>query len=211
MGQNKTSSQILHSACGKPKRDDFCKTLFRNWFLENNTKRDDFSSSLYLPGSMLIYRRVSWTKAMVQIRPWLRWWSPGCVSHTAGSVPPPNSGNKTWNGDIFGRLKGRGYIGHVGIVVWVKYGDVFCSSYMLLYVHIMWYHLISLAFVGGRSQHKLEIVVSFRSQSCFLETMFTQQPKASDFCPTVKGTHQREIDVVYSYSMFVFFHQGTVV
>ena len=47
MGQNKTSSQILHSACGKPKRDDFCKTLFRNWFLENNTKRDDFSSSPY--------------------------------------------------------------------------------------------------------------------------------------------------------------------
>ena len=39
--KNKTSSQILHSACGKPKRDDFCKTLFRSWFLENNTKRDD--------------------------------------------------------------------------------------------------------------------------------------------------------------------------
>ena len=50
MGQNKTSSQILHSACGKPKRDDFCKTLFRSWFLENNTKRDDFSSSLYGEG-----------------------------------------------------------------------------------------------------------------------------------------------------------------
>jgi hypothetical protein len=150
---------------------------------------------------MLIYRRVSWTKAMVQIRPWLRWWSPGCVSHTAGSVPPPNSGNKTWNGDIFGRLKGRGYIGHVGIVVWVKYGDVFCSSYMLLYVHIMWYHLISLAFVGGRSSTYTWDCCIIWIPKLFLETMFTQQPKASDFCPTVKGTHQREIDVV----------QGTVV